>query len=61
MHGDTGEHGLVPADPVDDYVVALARSAHASVVVSGDTHLLGISSSELPVMSPREFLARLTR
>ncbi len=31
---------LVPDDPGDDYLVALARVANAHVLVSGDSHLL---------------------
>lgn len=42
-------------DPADDYLLALAEQAHA-VVVSGDRDLLDLSP-ELPVLSPRLFLA----
>ncbi len=44
-------------DPDDDYLIALAESQRA-YVVSGDSHLLGLSQT-LPVLSPREFLERL--
>ena len=44
-------------DPDDDYLIALAESQGA-YVVSGDSHLLGLSQT-LPVLSPREFLERL--
>lgn len=44
-------------DPDDDYLIALAESRRA-YVVSGDSHLLGLSQT-LPVLSPREFLERL--
>jgi putative PIN family toxin of toxin-antitoxin system len=46
-----------PADPGDDYVVALAMSARA-VIVSGDAHLLRLGD-RLPVFSPAAFLAEL--
>jgi uncharacterized protein len=41
-------------DPGDDYLLALAESERA-VLVSGDRHLLALTS-ELPVLTPREFL-----
>ena len=44
-------------DVDDDYLIALAESQRA-FLVSGDSHLLGLSHT-LPVLSPREFLARL--
>jgi uncharacterized protein len=44
-------------DPGDDYLIALAQSAHA-VIVSGDNHLLGLVGS-LPVFSPTDFLTQL--
>jgi uncharacterized protein len=49
----------VPADPGDDYLVALARAAGAHVLVSGDQHLLGLAEPDPPVVTPREFLERL--
>ena len=51
---------LVPSDPDDDYLVALARAGRAHVIVSGDTDLLE-ADTEPPTYSPREFLARLER
>jgi putative PIN family toxin of toxin-antitoxin system len=42
------------ADPGDDYLLALAESAHC-VLVSGDRHLLSLAG-ELPIQSPRAFL-----
>jgi putative PIN family toxin of toxin-antitoxin system len=41
-------------DPGDDYLLALAETEQAALV-SGDRHLLALSS-ELPVLTPREFL-----
>lgn len=40
-------------DPNDDYLLALARAAPVDYLVSGDTHL---TSSEPPILPPREFL-----
>lgn len=48
----------VPADPGDDYLVALARSAGA-VLVSGDGHLLELAG-RLPVLAPADFWALLS-
>ena len=45
------------ADPGDDYLIALA-SAHRAALVSGDKHLLSLSS-KIPVFSPRDFLELL--
>jgi uncharacterized protein len=47
------------ADPGDDYLLALAEGAHA-VLVSGDRHLLELGD-DLPVLTPRGFLAALER
>jgi len=44
-------------DPKDDYLIAAAGSAHATLV-SGDTDLLELAGS-IPVMSPRAFLESL--
>lgn len=41
-------------DPGDDYLLALAETERAALV-SGDRHLLALTS-ELPVLTPREFL-----
>ena len=45
-------------DPDDEYLVDLARTAAADVLVSGDAHLLHLRD-RLPVMTPAEFLATL--
>lgn len=44
-------------DPKDDYLVALAQSAGAGFLVSGDTHLTGLR--EPRVLTPRAFLEML--
>jgi putative PIN family toxin of toxin-antitoxin system len=49
------EIGLTP-DPGDDYLVALARSAGAHYLVSGDAHLTNLVASRPPVLTPRAFL-----
>lgn len=49
---------IVPGDPDDDYLVALAREGRAHAIVTGDDHLLG-AGLRPPALSPRDFLARL--
>jgi putative PIN family toxin of toxin-antitoxin system len=49
---------LVPADPEDDYLVALAREGRAQAIVTGDAHLLE-AGLQPPALSPQDFLARL--
>jgi putative PIN family toxin of toxin-antitoxin system len=44
-------------DAADDYLIALAEAADA-VLVSGDRDLLDLGD-ELPILSPRQFLALL--
>lgn len=44
-------------DPDDDYLIALAASARATLV-TGDSHLLDLEGS-IPVVSPRAFLDSL--
>lgn len=41
------------ADPKDDYLVALALSARADFLVSGDRHLTEIERPRVPVLTPR--------
>ena len=53
---DPGEP--ITRDPDDDYLVALARAA-GSVIVSGDRDLLEADVTDVEILSPREFLARL--
>ena len=49
---------LVPGDPDDDYLVALARAGRAQVIVTGDAHLLE-ADLRPPAVRPQDFLARL--
>ncbi len=48
---------LVPRDPADDYVVALARAAKAHAIVTGDSHLLDRADLEPPALEPQRFLS----
>jgi len=47
------------ADADDDYLIALAQAHRVDAVVSGDRHLLDATSSELPVLTPRELADHL--
>jgi putative PIN family toxin of toxin-antitoxin system len=49
--------GVTSRDPKDDYLIAAAASAHATLV-TGDAHLLELEGS-IPVLSPRAFLDSL--
>jgi putative PIN family toxin of toxin-antitoxin system len=48
---------VVPDDPKDDYLVALARVSGADYLVSGDPHLAAAPPGEgtVPVLTPRQF------
>lgn len=49
----------VSRDPRDDYLVALALSAGADAVVTGDADLLDISDPPVSIMGLRSFAATL--
>jgi uncharacterized protein len=49
----------VSPDPDDDYLIALARTADADYLVSGDRHLLDLTDPDPPVLTPRQFLDHL--
>ena len=51
------EPAITSRDPNDDYLIAAAASARATLV-SGDVHLLELEGS-IPVLSPRAFLDSL--
>lgn len=53
--------GLVPEDPDDDFLFALAREAGAEYVLSSDQHLIRISSPRPPVITPAQLVAELER
>jgi predicted nucleic acid-binding protein len=52
-------HPAVCRDPADDYLVALAYSANADAVVTGDRDLLSLAEPGLSVITPRELVERL--
>ena len=48
----------VTADPDDDYLIAFSISAAAGVLVSGDQHLLDVTTAA-SVITPSEFLGQM--
>jgi putative PIN family toxin of toxin-antitoxin system len=58
MVEDAAPGSLKTADADDDYLLALAQAHYADAVVSGDGHLLEVTSSDLPVLTPRELADR---
>jgi len=58
---DVPTERLVPGDPKDDYLVALARAADAHVIVTGDAHLLDLEDLRPPAMEPQAFLELVER
>jgi putative PIN family toxin of toxin-antitoxin system len=53
--------GLVPEDPEDDFLIALAREAGADYVLSGDRHLTQLASPRPHVITPAQLVAELGR
>ncbi len=50
----------ISRDPSDDWVIACAIAGCADVIVSGDRDLLDLTSvGNIPILSARQFLARL--
>jgi predicted nucleic acid-binding protein len=47
---------VVPDDPRDDYLVALAEAAGAEALVIGNRHFEKVNIKGIPILSPREFL-----
>jgi putative PIN family toxin of toxin-antitoxin system len=55
-----GRSGWVPQDPDDDKFVDAALSSGATIIVSGDRHLLGLGTvEEVEILTARQFLDRL--
>lgn len=59
MHDDPESPPALLRDPDDDYLVALARSAKAEAIVTGDADLLDHEGLEPPAITPREACQRL--
>jgi uncharacterized protein len=57
-HADPEPVPAVSRDPNDDYLIALAQSAQADYLVSGDADLSSLEM-EPPTISPKDFLDAL--
>ena len=51
----------IARDPNDDYLVALARAAHADAIVSGDEDLLVLELIDPRILSPSGLIQELGR
>jgi putative PIN family toxin of toxin-antitoxin system len=55
-----GRSGWVPQDPDDDKFIDAALSSGATIIVSGDRHLLALGTIEgVEIVTARHFLGRL--
>ena len=59
LHEDNAEPPSVTRDPKDDYLVALALSAHVEAITSGDEDLHSAPDLGVAVLTPRELLTCL--
>ncbi|MEW6356203.1 MAG: putative toxin-antitoxin system toxin component, PIN family [Planctomycetota bacterium] len=51
--------GEITSDPDDNHVIECALHAHATIIVSGDAHLLALKEFEgIQILSPRDFLSK---
>ena len=51
---------MVPTDPDDDQIIAAALTAHADLIVSGDSDLLSIVSVErIPIVTAAQAVQRI--
>ena len=54
--------GSIPADPDDENNLAIAVGGGASIIVSGDKHLLNLKEYQgIAILTPRQFLDKLER
>lgn len=52
--------GAIPADPDDEKFLAMAMEGDASIIVSGDKHLLDLKEYQgITILTPRQFLDSL--
>lgn len=58
-HADIAKPPAVTRDAEDDYLVALALTARAEAIYSGDDDLHAATSLGVAVLTPRELLTRL--
>lgn len=62
FQGTLNLHGIVPADPKDDKIVAAAVEANALYIVSEDRHLLDLREYQgIKILNRKAFAAELDR
>lgn len=48
---------IIPDDPPDNYLLACAKVANASFIISGNKHITRLGHFEdIPILTPRQFL-----
>ena len=58
--GEVDVTSAIPADPMDDMVLACAIKGQADLIVSGDHHLLDLGEYQgIPIITARKFLEQL--
>jgi predicted nucleic acid-binding protein len=50
---------VVPHDPKDDYLVAMAIDTKTNALVTRDQHFENVSVKGLEIMNPRQFINKL--
>jgi uncharacterized protein len=59
-HDDPTNPPSMSRDPDDNYLIALARTAQADALVSGDKDVTQLVLNDIPVQTPRQLLDELT-
>jgi len=53
---------IIKADPSDDHFLLAAKVARATLIVSGDNHLLSLKNFQtIPIISPNKFIEILNK
>lgn len=61
VSGNADVSNVIPADTTDEKILACAIDGQADLIVSGDPHLLDLGEyRQIPILSVRQFLTRLT-
>jgi putative PIN family toxin of toxin-antitoxin system len=48
---------LIPNEPIDNEIIAVALTSHSDAIISGDHHLLDLKTIlNIPILTPRQFL-----
>lgn len=53
---------IIPHDPPDNYLLACAKAANVSFIISGNIHITRLGTFEhIPIRTPRQFLDTIKR